>query len=429
VEGERAGADVRSGEGVRAGGAREGPEAGVRSNEEAATEGALEGCGVDRVLEGADREALLLLSQLPAPGEARSGWELLRILKVLLATRQSLSWQTGRALAVMHWDWYYGDIGWSSFQEYVEQGLGIAEGRANTLRRLDRELHQRPPLRDAYRQGKLGWNKSWLVVKATKGYPEKVEAWVEHARRVTLRRLDMEVRALGALREISERRWWERTHGLPPAQEMLQELGMLPGGYRPPQIDALERMAGDSADVRSHDGPRRVHILLNPPSAIVFRAPPEVLDFFRRVVSGMKKLFGPRYGIINEERCLLTMMAHFAEANFEGDSRIFHLDKVYERDGWRCMFPGCGGRVLEDHHKTYQSAGGVSETWNRLSLCPAHHRHAVHGGRARVEGRAPDALTFKVGRREDGTFREVWRDDERVDAGPEPDIHRREECR
>jgi len=32
-----------------------------------------------------------------------------------------------------------------------------------------------------------------------------------------------------------------------------------------------------------------------------------------------------------------------------------------------------------------------------------------------VEGVAPDALTFKVGRREDGTFREVWRDDERVD--------------
>jgi hypothetical protein len=82
------------------------------------------------------------------------------------------------------------------------------------------------------------------------------------------------------------------------------------------------------------------------------------------------------------------------------------------------MYPGCGGRVLEDHHRSYQSAGGGDERWNRLSLCPAHHRPVVHGGRARVEGVAPDGLVFKVGRREDGSWREVWRDDERVDGGP-----------
>jgi hypothetical protein len=46
------------------------------------------------------------------------------------------------------------------------------------------------------------------------------------------------------------------------------------------------------------------------------------------MVSGMKKLFGPKYGIVSEERCLITLMGHFAETYFEGDARVFHRDKV-----------------------------------------------------------------------------------------------------
>jgi len=291
----------------------------------------------------------------------------------------------------------------------------MSEGRAGTLRRLDRELRDRPPLRYAYRQGRLGWNKAWLVIKATRGCPETSEPWVEHARRVSFRRLDMEVRMLRALREMSETRWWTLTRGLPPTPELLRELKMLPGGYRPPELDALEKLAGSSADVRSDEQSRRVHIILNPTSAIVFRAPPEVLSFYRRMVSGMKRVFGPKYGIIGEERCLITLMAHFLETHLQGDGDIFHLDKVYLRDCFRCVHPGCGGRCVEDHPGRWRSRGGGDERWNRYALCVGHHRHAVHEGRVSVEGVAPDALTFKVGRREDGTFREVWRDDERVD--------------
>ena len=372
----------------------------------------------DQVLQGPDRESLLLLSQLPDPSQAPDGWNLLQTLKVLLATRQSLSWQAGRALDVLWWDGYHAEIGFPSFREYVDDELGMAEGRAATLRRLDRDLRERPALRDAYRQGRLGWCKSWLVLRATRGCPETAEPWVEHARRVSFRRLDMEVRALRALRALSETRWWTLTRGLPPTPEFLRELKMLPGGYRPPEIDALERLATENADVRNDEGSRKAHRILFRTLTIVFRAPPEVHAFYRRTVSGMKRLFGPKYGIIGEERCLITLMAHFVETHLQGDGDIFHLDKVYDRDVWRCTFPGCGGRVLEDHHGRWRSAGGGDERSNREAVCVKHHRHAIHEGRARMEGEAPHALTFKVGRREDGTFREVWRDDERVDDGP-----------
>jgi hypothetical protein len=102
---------------------------------------------------------------------------------------------------------------------------------------------------------------------------------VEHARRVTFRRLDMEVRALRALRELSESRWWTLTRGLPPTPEILRELKMLPGGYRPPEIDALEEMAQVNADVRSDEQSRKARLILNPPAMIVFRSPPEACAF------------------------------------------------------------------------------------------------------------------------------------------------------
>jgi hypothetical protein len=47
----------------------------------------------------------------------------------------------------------------------------------------------------------------------------------------------------------------------------------------------------------------------------------------------------------------------------------------------------------------FRSAGGPDESWNRTTLCAAHHQRGVHGGRIRVRisGCAPDRLLFELG--------------------------------
>jgi hypothetical protein len=79
-------------------------------------------------------------------------------------------------------------------------------------------------------------------------------------------------------------------------------------------------------------------------------------------------------------------------------------DRIYIRDGWRCMAPGCTSRRnLEDHHLVYRSLGGVDDPSNRVCLCRFHHLLGEHGGRARCRGTAPLGIVWRLGTRPLGT--------------------------
>jgi len=72
--------------------------------------------------------------------------------------------------------------------------------------------------------------------------------------------------------------------------------------------------------------------------------------------------------------------------------------RILERDGWRCRAPGCSSRrSLEVHHIRFRSRGGSNASWNLVTLCHAHHHHALHRGTLRVTGRAPHALVWEIG--------------------------------
>ena len=92
-----------------------------------------------------------------------------------------------------------------------------------------------------------------------------------------------------------------------------------------------------------------------------------------------------------------------------------HLRK-YEallRDGHRCMGPGCTHVVsLEEHHLWFKSRGGPDDPWNLTGLCAGCHR-LVHLGFLSATGRAPDGITWTIGR---GEARETWRNERRVRA-------------
>ncbi len=64
--------------------------------------------------------------------------------------------------------------------------------------------------------------------------------------------------------------------------------------------------------------------------------------------------------------------------------------KVFHRDHFACVAPGCRAkRCLDAHHLTHRKAGGGHSMANIAVLCFGHHqRH--HAGKLRIKGRAPD---------------------------------------
>jgi len=79
--------------------------------------------------------------------------------------------------------------------------------------------------------------------------------------------------------------------------------------------------------------------------------------------------------------------------------------KIYERDGYRCMAPGCTARCCnDDHHVHYRSHGGKDGFENEVCLCRFHHQQGEHGRYARVRGRAPLDLVFRLGTPEAGEW-------------------------
>ena len=74
-------------------------------------------------------------------------------------------------------------------------------------------------------------------------------------------------------------------------------------------------------------------------------------------------------------------------------------DAVYNRDGWRCMAPGCTSRSnLEDHHVIYRSRGGSDGLSNRVCICRFYHKMGEHGHLASCRGTAPLGLNWSLGR-------------------------------
>jgi hypothetical protein len=68
--------------------------------------------------------------------------------------------------------------------------------------------------------------------------------------------------------------------------------------------------------------------------------------------------------------------------------------KVFERDGYKCTFPGCrSSRNLSVHHIRHRANGGTHDPPNLTTQCDGHHG-LHHDGIITISGQAPDALVF-----------------------------------
>ena len=120
-----------------------------------------------------------------------------------------------------------------------------------------------------------------------------------------------------------------------------------------------------------------------------------------------------RYGAtLTDADCVHVMLALFARSHLTPVvERHMRKYKALLRDGHRCTAPGCTAIVsLEEHHLWFRSQGGPDDPWNLSAVCLGCHR-LIHLGFLSARGRAPDAITWSVGR---GEVRETWRNERRV---------------
>jgi hypothetical protein len=133
---------------------------------------------------------------------------------------------------------------------------------------------------------------------------------------------------------------------------------------------------------------------------LFFTAPADVARLFRGVLATVQRRIERKSGRTASESEALDAMLEHCFAAWSPEHPKIPLDHlVFERDGWRCTVPGCTSyRNLHSHHIVFRSDDGSDESWNRTSLCAAHHQRCVHEGlgRIRIQGRAPEALRFEL---------------------------------
>jgi hypothetical protein len=188
-------------------------------------------------------------------------------------------------------------------------------------------------------------------------------AWVEHARRVSVRCLEDDVElSLVAAAEVG-------AAALDPAAD--PQTGARPMPPPTPQLT----------------------------TRFFFTGPRDVARLFRAVLATAQRRIERREGrTASESEALSTMLEHFLAV--WGHPRVPRSHAVFERDGWRCTAPGCSSyRNLHDHHIRFRSAGGSDDLANRTTLCAWHHLRGVHAGTVRCRGKAPGALHFALGLR------------------------------
>jgi hypothetical protein len=135
-------------------------------------------------------------------------------------------------------------------------------------------------------------------------------------------------------------------------------------------------------------------------------APQDVARLFDAVLCTLRRAIERETGQLASEADAFEAMLDHALASWKVDDRWLRTRMkkrhyaVFDRDDWRCVFPGCTSRRnLHAHHIVFRSAGGGNELPNLTTLCAFHHQQGVHQGTVTVRGQAPDGLEFEPGTR------------------------------
>lgn len=293
---------------------------------------------------------------------------------------------------------------YASLDHYAEERLGLSASVAERLARLHSGTKRYVALRESYENALAPEGATLAVLRLldrSAGARAAEGHWVTAAECCTLRRIHDEARVLegrDALREPDG----PRPTPLPPMPdaEWLASLSRKPGeSARHLRLYAARAIAihGDHPRERRL---RWMHLYLPFELAVALETALEDTRNSHPCTS----LFATQPNAWTRPPRWAGLLVLLLEAVHEWEGQAEELTprewsrRVYARDGYRCMAPGCTSRAnLEEHHVKYRSAGGTDEASNRVTLCRFHHQQGEHGGLMHVSGVAPDGLLFRLG--------------------------------
>ena len=117
-----------------------------------------------------------------------------RDLRSLEYARRELDGMTGRILLTMGRLALFKAMGFKGIGHYARERLGMPSSTARRLERIERLMFELPEVRDSFYSGEIGLAKVDLLLRVWKS--RQMDKWMDRARNVTVRRLEMEVQAV-----------------------------------------------------------------------------------------------------------------------------------------------------------------------------------------------------------------------------------------
>ncbi len=283
-----------------------------------------------------------------------------------------------RAVTSAEYEW---QDAYRTLAAFARDVLGMSPRKARALLRLERIGDVCPELREAYRAGRLSWVKAQCLIPllAIEMEGEWRQAWVDWAGQVTVRRLVADVERALLLRAGTEFAWARCKSHPERVQDPIPEA----------EAEKERQVCAPAMGVADLEATQRLQWWVPLDVALLFVA---VRETVRR-----------RSGVRGREKRVGTSDAEVFEALLDHAIAAWTLrepgqrrpDPVIERDGYRCLVPGCTSRKsLHDHHVVFRSAGGSDAPENRVTLCAFHHQRGVHAERMHIYGSAPEGLEF-----------------------------------
>ena len=395
------------------------------------------------------RLELRLAGPQTARGRRRELRRLGRVLVALRRLEDVLEIAMGDLLLELHEHQAWKELGCAGLEAYAEERLRMGRSTARKRVALARRLRRLAVVRQAYERGWFGVEAAQFVA-ATLQHERSDSAlqalWVEHARTTTVKRLRTERRlhererlrhfitlatsmtperpgqvATARRSPIATASTESQNEAAAPAipappddSAWQQALRLVPGKTR----DAVLALGYGLLDRVVRNGP-----LIELPFGLDL--PVDVADELLGSIEAARRQLSdadedalapaddsrlrPAQRIARayvRRRCrvpewvgLLAVLEEWVLTHdvpeAEPDRRT---QRIFERDGYRCMAPGCTSRSrLQVHHVTHRAWGGGQEPENLLVLCLFHHMQGEHGGLARVRGRAPLDLVWRLG--------------------------------
>jgi hypothetical protein len=308
-------------------------------------------------------------------------------------------------------------LGYATETQYARERLGLSRSSLLARRALALRLEKLPGVAAALGAAQIGVEAALQLVRIAT--PNTEAAWVQRARRRTIKHLREEVAAaLTAVRLSGE------SDCLPPEDtEMVAfqtlEQAVVSGRFGQARLPSDAPGMTASPSISSQCNPLEpvsdawrpwcamlgslaswldggLQMSATAPDALAgrpssagrvtlrLRMSRETYRWWRGLEAQARRWLPPRVSWLR----FLCLSVWHAWRHLLGSHVAY--GHIYIRDRFRCTSPVCNRRDVTPHHIQFRSAGGSDDADNLTSPCAWCHLHGIHGGRIRALGTADD---------------------------------------